>query len=230
MRIFSAQTVTLSTTTSGATIRYTTDGSTPSETNGTVYSSPVVISATTTLQAIAYLSGMLDSTVASGVYRICTVQPPSAGLVAWYSGLNVPEGSSNITSWADASGNGFTATGAASYAASVASLNNMPAVYFNGAQTMVTANMSSLFSSSTGGMLFVLYQPNVSGDFAYISQNNAGTTDTHDRFSGTNAYLNAFMNATAAGAPMGIRAISRAATFRRCWRSSRPPRPAMKPG
>ena len=40
-----AQNVTISTLTSGATIRYTTDGSTPSESAGTVYSSPVNISA-----------------------------------------------------------------------------------------------------------------------------------------------------------------------------------------
>ena len=42
----SAQTVTISSTTSGATISYTTDGITPSATVGTVYSSPVKISAT----------------------------------------------------------------------------------------------------------------------------------------------------------------------------------------
>ena len=54
----SAQSVTISTTTSGATIRYTTNGTTPSSTVGTVYSSAVTISATnTTLQAIAYKSG-----------------------------------------------------------------------------------------------------------------------------------------------------------------------------
>ena len=39
-----AQSVTISTTTGGATIRYTTNGTTPSETDGTVYSSPVNIS------------------------------------------------------------------------------------------------------------------------------------------------------------------------------------------
>ena len=53
--------VTISTTTGGATIRYTTDGTTPSETAGTVYSSAVSISATSTLQAIAYETGMADS-------------------------------------------------------------------------------------------------------------------------------------------------------------------------
>ena len=62
--------MTIGTTTSGATIRYTTDGSTPTETAGTVYSSPVNITAGCTLEAIAYKSGYTDSTVASGTYTI----------------------------------------------------------------------------------------------------------------------------------------------------------------
>ena len=79
-----AQSVTISTTTSGASIRYTTNGTTPSSTVGTVYSSPVAISATSTLQAIAYETGLLNSTVTSGVYTIngaCTTPTfnPAAG-------------------------------------------------------------------------------------------------------------------------------------------------------
>ena len=50
--------VTISTTTGGASIRYTTNGTTPSSTVGTVYSSPVSITATSTLQAIAYETGL----------------------------------------------------------------------------------------------------------------------------------------------------------------------------
>jgi kumamolisin len=65
-----AQTVTISTTTSGASIRYTTNGSTPSETAGTPYSAPVTVSATTTINAIAYETGMTDSSVASAIYAI----------------------------------------------------------------------------------------------------------------------------------------------------------------
>ncbi|MES2697859.1 MAG: chitobiase/beta-hexosaminidase C-terminal domain-containing protein [Verrucomicrobiota bacterium] len=65
-----AQSVTITTGTSGATIRYTTNGTTPTSTTGTVYSSPVSISATSTLKAIAYKSGMADSTVTSGTYTI----------------------------------------------------------------------------------------------------------------------------------------------------------------
>ncbi len=66
----SAQSVAISTITAGATIRYTTDGSTPSETIGTVYAGAVTVSVTTTLKAIAYKSGLADSAVATAVYTI----------------------------------------------------------------------------------------------------------------------------------------------------------------
>lgn len=66
-----AQAVTISTTIPGATIRYTLDGSTPSETNGTVYPGPVTIQGgSTILKAMAYEAGMEDSSVASGSYTI----------------------------------------------------------------------------------------------------------------------------------------------------------------
>jgi len=65
------QNVSISTSTAGATIRYTTDGSTPSETNGTIGTS-VSISSTKTLKAIAYESGFTDSNVVSATYTINT--------------------------------------------------------------------------------------------------------------------------------------------------------------
>jgi trimeric autotransporter adhesin len=49
------------TATSGATIRYTTNGTDPTATTGTVYSAPIVINATTTLKAIAVLGGNISS-------------------------------------------------------------------------------------------------------------------------------------------------------------------------
>ncbi|HZP61325.1 MAG TPA: chitobiase/beta-hexosaminidase C-terminal domain-containing protein [Opitutaceae bacterium] len=78
----SAQSVSISDSTSGASIRYTTNGSTPSETSGTVYSSPVYISATTTLKAIAYKSGSSDSSVTSATYTITAVPPPTLNFEA----------------------------------------------------------------------------------------------------------------------------------------------------
>jgi hypothetical protein len=69
-----AQSVQISSGTPGAAIRYTTDGSTPSETVGTLYSGPVTVSATTTLTAIAYASGYDDSPVVQAAY---TIAPPT---------------------------------------------------------------------------------------------------------------------------------------------------------
>lgn len=66
----SAQQVTLSTATSGATIHYTTNGTTPSATVGTVYSGPITVASSTTLKAIATKSGANDSSVSSAAYII----------------------------------------------------------------------------------------------------------------------------------------------------------------
>ncbi len=66
----STQLVTISTTTSGASIRYTTDGSMPSATVGLVYSVPVAVASSLTLNAIAYETGMTSSAVASAAYVI----------------------------------------------------------------------------------------------------------------------------------------------------------------
>ncbi len=57
----SAQNVAITCATPGATIRYTTNGSAPSHSNGTVYSGPVVLSDITTLKAIAYKASQDDS-------------------------------------------------------------------------------------------------------------------------------------------------------------------------
>lgn len=61
------QSVTLTCATQGATIYYTTDGSTPT-TASSVYSSAISLNATTTIKAIAVKSGMNDSEVASKTY------------------------------------------------------------------------------------------------------------------------------------------------------------------
>lgn len=59
---------TLSCATPGAQIRYTVDGSRPTITNGTVYSSPLSITGTTTLRAVAVKPGYFDSPVKTRTY------------------------------------------------------------------------------------------------------------------------------------------------------------------
>jgi len=64
-----AQTVTISDTTSGATIYYTTNGTTPT-TSSTKYTAPITVSSSQTIQAIAVASGFTQSAVGSATYTI----------------------------------------------------------------------------------------------------------------------------------------------------------------
>jgi N-acetylneuraminic acid mutarotase len=70
----SAQTVTISDSTSGATIYYTTDGTTPTA-KSTVYTGTISVSATETIQAIAVATGYSNSAVASATYTMNQTQP-----------------------------------------------------------------------------------------------------------------------------------------------------------
>lgn len=77
--------VTITSATPGASIRYTTDGSTPTNAVGTAYTVPVSIAATATLKAIAYNGVLTDSSVTSGVFTINgAVATPTFSPVAGY--------------------------------------------------------------------------------------------------------------------------------------------------
>jgi len=93
------QTVTITTTTPAAEIRFTTDGSTPDSTTGTVYSGPVSVDQSLTLRAIAYKAGLTDSDVADEDYVITlpnylyvggTYMGTGANL-GFFSGLGFPD-------------------------------------------------------------------------------------------------------------------------------------------
>ena len=85
-----SQSVTISDTTPGTTIYYTTNGTTPT-TSSTVYSGPITVSSSETLEAIATASGYVTSIVATGAYSINTtgfqgfVLYSTAGNVGSYS-------------------------------------------------------------------------------------------------------------------------------------------------
>ena len=63
----SAQSVSMTDSTTGATIYYTTDGTTPTS-SSTLYGGPITVAATQTVKAIAVASGYSNSAVASAAY------------------------------------------------------------------------------------------------------------------------------------------------------------------
>jgi formylglycine-generating enzyme required for sulfatase activity len=87
--------VRVSCATSGATIRYTTDGSTPSDSYGTPMSigDSVTLTSTTTFSAVAYKNGMEQSGVKQAVYtRLQEVASPAFGAAGgvYYGSVDVP--------------------------------------------------------------------------------------------------------------------------------------------
>jgi hypothetical protein len=71
-----AQSVTLADTTAGASIRYTMDGSAPTATS-TLYTGPITVAASTTVNAIGLKTGMANSAVASATYTIGVAACPA---------------------------------------------------------------------------------------------------------------------------------------------------------
>ena len=67
-----AQSVSINCTTEGASIRYTTDGTDPTETSS-LYTSPLTISQNTTLKAKAWKEGYIASNIASATYSFPTL-------------------------------------------------------------------------------------------------------------------------------------------------------------
>ena len=141
----------LSTPTSGATIRYTTNGATPSPSSGSVYSSPISITTTTPVRAIAFTSSTAKSVVVSETYIF---------LAAVRNQPNNPSGYPTTFAATDDDG-----PYPADYEMDPEVVNN--AAYTNkieGALTAIptvsiTTDIANLFSPSTG----IYYNPNEKG-------------------------------------------------------------------
>ena len=102
--VASGTTVALSTTTAGAAIHYTLDGTLPSETSP-LYEGVITVTAPVTIKAAAFKSGMTQSTVMSEVYTILGVSGPS--VIRGANGRWTRNSSSALSFTSDADFDGF---------------------------------------------------------------------------------------------------------------------------
>jgi hypothetical protein len=103
------QQVTLSSTTAGASIHYTTNGTTPSA-SSTLYSGPIPVSSSMTIEAIAVASGYSNSPVASASYVISgSAAPVSLAASAQVVGIAV-NGTAVSGGGLDGKGSAYSAT------------------------------------------------------------------------------------------------------------------------
>src|SRR5207247_60650 len=116
-----AQSVALSDTTSGATIYYTTDGSTPT-TLSAAYTGPITVTQTTTIRAIAAAPGYATSAVASATYTIQVATPtfsPAAGTYSQPRSVALSDTTSGATIYYTTDGSTPT-TSSAAYTGAIA--------------------------------------------------------------------------------------------------------------
>ncbi|HLZ07472.1 MAG TPA: chitobiase/beta-hexosaminidase C-terminal domain-containing protein, partial [Chloroflexota bacterium] len=133
----SAQTVTISDATAGATIYYTIDGTTPS-TSSTIYSGPIAVGSTETLSAIAVATGSSTSAVGTAGYTITATTPVINFPTSFTStGLNLV--GAKIVSGALQLTDGGAGEGRAAWVTSKVNVQNF-ATDFNFQQTAATAD------------------------------------------------------------------------------------------
>ena len=137
-----SQTVTISDGTSGATIYYTTNGTTPTTASNT-YSTAITVSATETLEAIAAKAGYSNSAVGSAAYTITgTVATPTFNPVAGAYGpaqsVTISDGTSGATIYYTT--NGTTPTTASTTYASAITVSATETLEAIGAETGYTTS------------------------------------------------------------------------------------------
>jgi parallel beta-helix repeat protein len=155
----SAQTVTISSTTNGASIRYTIDGSTPTETNGTLYSGPISISVTTTLKAIAYEAGFSDSTVSTAIYTISNGTTLTSASGFYNQAMPAAQAGTFTTSW--------DASTSISPSNSLIGLSQGSATAYTGIAVSVRFNPSGDIDARNGGAYAALSTIPYSANMTY---------------------------------------------------------------
>lgn len=167
-RYQSAQTVTISDTATGATIYYTTNGSQPTSASA-IYSAPLTVSSTETLQAIAVATGFTESPVASAAYTINRLATPALSAIG--SSMNPSLASNAVTFTASVTATAGTPTGSIAF--------------FDGSTQLGSAALSAESASFTTSSLAAGSHPITavySGDTNFATLTSAVLTQTVESY------------------------------------------------
>lgn len=181
---FPGPSVTLSAV-SGSTVYYTLDGTQPTI-NSHVYSSAIPISNSTTINAIAVLSGV-SSSIASADYKVDpTIQSVIAAnsnypIALWLrsdTGVTL-DGSGNISTWSDVSGNSSDATQSSSSHRPLFvpdDWNGLPSASFDSSNGKFL-NLPSGFANLDNPILYVVLKPTGSSNGFLLDLGNGAASD-----------------------------------------------------
>jgi LysM repeat protein len=154
-------TVSISEATAGATIYYTLDGSTPTV-SSPVYATPIIITATTTIQAMATASGYLQSSVTSETYVgssqvSAPTFSPAGGAYSAAQSVTISDATSGATIYYTTNGT-MSTTSSTKYtsAINVSATETLNAIAVETGYTNSPV-ASAAYTISTGGTSYISY-------------------------------------------------------------------------
>ncbi len=192
----SVQMATITDSSKGAVIYYTTDGTAPTNTS-TVYSGSIAISATTTLQAIAIAPGLAQSAVASVTYTIQLPVAPTVTVTPSATTITTAQGLSVVVTVAGPTGSptptGSVTLSSGSYSTAAMTLSNGSATFTIpagslavGADTLTASytpdsNSSSTYTSATGSTPVITVTQAIGTAVATVTLTPSATAVTNEQ-------------------------------------------------
>lgn len=181
----STQSVTINTTTSGATLCYTIDGSTPTAngagtcTHGTTYSTAVSVASSLTIKAIGTLSGDSDSAVGSAAY---VITPPTVATPT-FSPVAGSYGSTQLVTISTATGgaticyttNGSTPTADGAGTCTSGTTYTVPVSVPSSLTLKAIGSISGGTDSAVGSAAYVITPPAATPTFSPVAGTYAGS-------------------------------------------------------